>query len=80
MLAYIGQPVTAEALLARWERDVGAVPDRTKALHALANYIRSLAPYKVGNILEVRYTSHEGIVVSKVRDNPPANWVARLPE
>jgi hypothetical protein len=80
MLALVGPGVTPEDLLARWEQHVGAVREREASLEWLRQFASELERLKVGNVVEVRYPRDGAPELRKVRESPPTEGVAQLPE
>jgi len=80
MLAHVGLEVTVEDLLARWERDVGAVSDREAALVWLREFVAGLDRLKIGNLVEIQYVTGRGPELHKVHDAPPTEGIVPLPQ
>ena len=80
MLAQVGTELTAEEMLARWEREIGDVEDREVSLGWLRAFATHLNRLKVGNVVEVRYPRGGLPELHKVRESPPTEGGAPLPE
>jgi hypothetical protein len=80
MIAFVGADVDAAEMLARWERDLGPVPDRPAALTRLQAYVAEVARLKLGNVVELEFLAGGGLRLSKLSDTPPGGFRPNLPK
>jgi hypothetical protein len=76
MVAFVGQAVTAEDMLDRWESTIGPLDDRESAHEHLERYVRWLAEQKLGSVFEACYDEDGLLIPRKVSDTAP---VGRIP-
>ena len=76
MVAFVGEPVTAEDMLEKWESSVGPVANRRKALDHFVGYVRWAAKQRLGSVFEATYDTGGVLIARKVAGSLP---VAKVP-
>jgi len=71
MVAFVGQAVTAEDMLDRWESTIGPLDDRESAREHLERYVGWIASQKLGSVFEACYGEDGLVIPRKVSDTVP---------
>lgn len=75
MVAFVGEPVSAGDMLARWEATLGPLGDRQRAVDELEAYVVWVARQPLGAIFAASYERGDVMVVQKVADHLPTHRV-----